>query len=172
MPLPSVLQHFSISFFAYRAVAWGTATMQLFTRWMWTDASWLNQSRLIYVNAVIVKSLECNVFKKTNSFYDVIKGRSSSTCGPREISTSFPGNLHFFKPCPQVSHFALSHLLNVGSSPTQGFHFWNVWIPFQCCFLCRHLKSIGHTLDSKRFDWISFLIPEGLIFYCPISVTF
>ena len=72
---------------------------ELFTRWMWTDAGRLNQSELIYVNAVIVKALECNVFKKTNFFCDVIKGRSSSTCGPREISTSFPGNLHFLKPC-------------------------------------------------------------------------
>ena len=65
---------------------------------MWTDASRLNQSKFTYVNAVIIKAVECNVFKKTNFFCDVIKGRSSSTCGPRKISTSFPGNLHFFKP--------------------------------------------------------------------------
>jgi len=53
---------------------------------------------LIYVNAVIVKVVECNIFKKTNSLCDVKKGRSSSICSPREISTSFPGNLHFFIP--------------------------------------------------------------------------
>jgi len=41
----------------------------------------LNQSKLIHVNTVIVKVLKCNVFKKTNSFCDVIEGRSSSTCG-------------------------------------------------------------------------------------------
>jgi len=85
--------------FAYWAAAWYTAAMQPFTPWMWTNASWLNQSRLIYVNAVTVKAIECNVFKKTNSFYDIIKQRLSSTCGPREVSTSFQGNLHFFKPC-------------------------------------------------------------------------
>jgi len=32
---------------------------------MWTDASRLHQSKLIYVNTVIVKALKCNVFKKT-----------------------------------------------------------------------------------------------------------
>jgi len=35
----------------------------------------------------------------------------------------------------------------------------------------RHLKSIGHTFDSKRFDWISLLMPRGLKFYCRISVA-
>ena len=88
----------SISFLRTKRLAWYTAARQLFTRWMWTDASRLNQSKFTYVNAVIIKAVECNVFKKTNFFCDVIKGRSSSTCGPRKISTSFPGNLHFFKP--------------------------------------------------------------------------
>jgi len=73
---------------AYREVAWYTVAIQLFTRWMWTDASRLNQSRLIYVNTVIVEAIECSVFKKTNSFCDVIKGRSSSNCDLREISTA------------------------------------------------------------------------------------
>jgi len=74
--------------FAYQAVAWYTAPMQLFTRWMWIDSSWsIERSRRLW---------KCN--KKTNSFCGVIKGRKSSTCGPREISISFPGNLHFFKP--------------------------------------------------------------------------
>jgi len=71
-------------FFAYGAVAWYTAAMQLFTYWMWTDA---NQSKLMHVNAVIVNNLECNVFKETNSFCDVTKKRSSLTFGPREILT-------------------------------------------------------------------------------------
>jgi len=65
---------------------------------MCADVSWLNEYRLIYVNAVAAKALEYNGFKKTNSFCNVIKGRSSSTCSPREILTSFPGNLHFSSP--------------------------------------------------------------------------
>jgi len=93
--------------FAYWAVAWCTVMMQLFTCWMWTDANRVNQSRLIHVNAVTVEALECNIFKKTNSFCDVINERSPSTCSPREISTSFLGNLHFCKPCVLHSLHAL-----------------------------------------------------------------
>jgi len=146
--------------------------MQLFTRWMWTDASWLNQSRLIYVNAEIVKTLECNVFKKTNSFYDVITGRSSSTCRPRKISTSFPGNLHFSSPVHRYHTLPFPICWTLEVAPHRLFTFETFEFHFNVVFLFRHFKSIGHTLDSKRFDWISLLIPEGLIFYSPISVTF
>ena len=85
----------------YWAVAWYTAAMQLFTLWMCTGASRLNQSKLIHVNAVIVKIFEYKALKKTDSFCDVIKGWWSSTCGPREIS--IPWKFTFFKPCPQIN---------------------------------------------------------------------
>ena len=37
-------------------------------------------------------------FQENNSFWDIIKSRSSSTWGPREISISFPGSMHFLQP--------------------------------------------------------------------------
>jgi len=36
--------------------------------------------------------------KQSNSFCDIIKGQSSSTCGPGEIFTSFLGNYIFSSP--------------------------------------------------------------------------
>ena len=84
--------------FACQAAVWYTAVMQLFTHWIWTDASRLNQSKLIYVYAVIVKALECNVSKKTNFFCNVIKKWWSSTCNPRKFRQASQGIHIFFKP--------------------------------------------------------------------------
>ena len=61
------------------------------------------------------------------------------------------------------------HLLNVGSNPTQGFQFCNVWIPFQCFFLT--LKKHRPYTRPEAF-WLNLFVNVGRFkFYCRISVA-
>jgi len=85
--------------FSYRTVARYTAAMQLdFTLNV-------NRCQVINVNAAIVQLFN-STFSRKPIYFDVIKGKSSSTCGPREISTSFPvsSEISDFTPCAHAQN--------------------------------------------------------------------
>jgi len=142
--------------------------MQLLTHWMWTNASRLNQSKLIYVNAVMVRALEYNVFK-TNSFCNV-KGWSSSTCGQQKSLTSFSGNLHFFNPAYVTTnscafcwkHFHIQFLVVYASllltvSHTTYLTLWRL-LRFGDFRKKKHLNAHGF---AREFLWSGMLYRPG-----------